>query len=148
MTYEKIMRKIETIIEVNSSSTNVWSVFKNVDEYHTWNPFIVKIRGDFLLGSSPYIYVKISTGKIFKAQPTIKSLVAGKSMTAIIRKPFLFYGEHYFKLETIDADTTLFVQGEKFSGLIPLFFWWAIRPHILKGFSSMNNALKCKVENL
>lgn len=140
------MRKIETSIDINKEASSVWSVFQKIDDYHLWNPFIIKVKGQFELDRSPIIYIKLLSGKIIKGQPTIKSLVSGHSMTAVIEKSILFKGRHYFQIEVIDKNTSRFIQGEEFSGLIPFFFWWAIRPHIFKGFTEMNKALKREVE--
>jgi len=60
--------------------------------------------------------------------------------------PGLFDGEHFFKLETIDNDTTRFVHGEQFTGVLSGLIYKMVGEDTKTGFIKMNEALKNRVE--
>ncbi len=55
--------------------------------------------------------------------------------------PKLFDGEHSFILENITHDKTLFIQKEKFNGILVPFFSSLLKD-TESGFQMMNQALK------
>ena len=55
-------------------------------------------------------------------------------------------GEHYFKLEEQDDGTTLFRQGETFTGMLSDLFFVYAKEDTIKGFEAMNAALKQRAE--
>ena len=58
----------------------------------------------------------------------------------------LFDGEHYFQLERINDNLTKLVHGEKFTGFLAGALLKMIGEDTKKGFESMNEALKRRVE--
>ena len=56
--------------------------------------------------------------------------------------PKLFDGEHYFILKENPDGSTLFVQGENFTGILVLLLWGSMEQNTKNGFEAMNAALK------
>jgi len=59
---------------------------------------------------------------------------------------FLFSGEHFFKLERNEDNSTTLIHGEQFGGLLLPLFSGQLEKHTLAGFKSFNEALKAEVE--
>ena len=60
----------------------------------------------------------------------------------------LFDREHYFRLEALESNKTLFIHGERFSGLLVAPLMKMIGENTKRGFEQMNEALKMKVEGV
>lgn len=43
------MKKIETEIFIDAPCEKVWKILTDLDNYATWNPFIVKAKGKIAL---------------------------------------------------------------------------------------------------
>jgi hypothetical protein len=140
------MKQIETEIVINASPEKVWSVLTDFTSYPAWNPFIRSIEGEKRSGGR--LRVSITPpgggGMTFKPivltfDPQLQFRWKGKLGIAGI-----FDGEHYFQLSE-QNNTTRFVHGEKFSGvLVP--FMAKILEKTSDGFQQMNLALKRKCE--
>ncbi len=57
----------------------------------------------------------------------------------------LFDGEHYFRVDPIGANSTRFIHGEHFSGIL-IGLMGGVLEKINRGFELMNQALKKQVE--
>ena len=56
--------------------------------------------------------------------------------------PKLFDGEHYFTIKVNNDETTKFIQGENFSGILALLLWSSMEQDTKNGFEEMNKAIK------
>ena len=61
--------------------------------------------------------------------------------------PGLFDGRHIFTILPLDDSRTMFIQREKFTGImVPLFWLIGIIKNTRDGFEAMNQALKERAE--
>ena len=56
--------------------------------------------------------------------------------------PGLFDGEHYFIIEETPAGSVRLIQGEDFTGVIPLFFFNGFKKDFESSYEAVNNGLK------
>jgi hypothetical protein len=59
----------------------------------------------------------------------------------------LFDGEHCFRIDSIGAKRTRFVQEERFTGLLAPLVLRFIQRQTQQGFQEMNQALKSRAEH-
>lgn len=143
------MKTIATEITINAAPEQVWEVLMNHEAYPNWNPFILKVSGEPVVGQTISTTIQIEGRKPDNFTPTVLKNETGKEFrwlgSAFIKG--LFDGEHYFKLEAISANQTKLIHGENFSGLLAGMVMKKIGDSTLKGFEAMNAALKKEVEN-
>ena len=140
------MKKIETEVNINSSIESVWEIISDLGCHSDWNPFLTKIDGNLIEGSSVRITVQLGNNKPEIAEPILKKLIPKKEIHFLMNKWPLIKGEHYFIFESISDTETKFIHGERFYGLLPMFLWWKLKPLFTQGFNDMNQALKNRVE--
>lgn len=142
------MKTIHTEIIINTPIENVWDGLIDFKNYPSWNPFINQIIGDSELNNKLTVKITPPGKSSMTFKPTIIHYLKNRELRWLGRflLPKLFDGEHSFKLKAIDKDNTLFIQSEKFSGvLVPLFFK-SMHKATCDGFKAMNAALKVKCE--
>lgn len=139
-------KTIETSIEINASAEKIWAILSDNNSYAQWNPFIHSLTGTLQKGNKIKVVLNPPGGGAFSFEPVIlkaefpeiqwlgKFLVKG-----------LFDGEHYFRLEPTSPQTTRFVHGENFSGLL-IAVMGGLLNKTQQGFQLMNEALKKKAE--
>lgn len=142
------MKKIETSVLINASAERVWNLLMDAPAYPEWNPFIQQLEGTLAKGET--IKAKIQPpGKqamIFK--PIVLVCDTNKEFRWIGKLMIkgLFDGEHFFKLEAINAKQTKLIHGEQFSGLLTGILLAMIAKATKEGFHQMNEALKARAE--
>jgi hypothetical protein len=139
------LKELRAEIQVNASSMRVWDILTNFEQYEQWNPFIHRIVGAPIEGSTIKIHLRTPVGKSRKYEPVITKVDKGRELRWI-GKSMLFTGEHIFMLEEKRADSVLFIQREIFSGLLAPFFGRSTHEDIEAAFRQMNEALKQRAE--
>jgi len=143
-----IMKSINTEININAPVEIIWDVLMDFSSYRDWNPFITRIEGTPVVGNKLSTTISPKGKKPMDFTPTV--LVNSQNeefrWAGHLLMKGIFDGEHYFKLESIDENTTRFIHGENFSGLFvgPLF--GMLEESTIKGFEDMNKALKVQAE--
>lgn len=114
--------------------------FKN---YPNWNPFIKSLSGNAEVGEQLTAQLFLSGKKPMIFKPTVLKAIPNQEFRWLgkLGVKGLFDGEHYFKLEKLDDNRTLFTQGENFSGLLSGVLFKMIGEETKQGFESMNLAL-------
>jgi hypothetical protein len=145
--YNITMKEIYTEIHINASSSIVWDIITDFDNFGKWNPFIKEISGTQKEGSEIQVFIKPLNSNGMRFKPKILTYEPGKEIKWLGKLwiPKLFDGEHSLSIKKVDESNVLFVQKEKFTGLlVPLF------SNILKdtesGFEMMNQKLKQEAE--
>ena len=139
---------ISTEILIKASPEKVWNLLCDFKNYPIWNPFILSIEGELKKGN--YLHVKLkpegSAGMTFK--PEIIDLEPNKVFCwkGKLGIKGLFDGEHKFELKVNEQGYTLFIQSEKFSGLLVPLFQKMIHGPTKRSFEAMNNKLKLLAE--
>lgn len=134
---------ISSQIEINATPATIWKVLTDTDKYSEWNPFIKKIKGDFVEGTK--ISAVIGDMKFKPMLLTVNKEQELKWVGKLLVKG-LFDGEHRFQIVENDNGSCTFVQSERFSGLLVGPFKKKLDTETLGGFQAMNEALKKRCE--
>jgi hypothetical protein len=142
------VKSIETSIEVDAPTDEVWPVIEDFAAYAEWNPFVVGISGEQRVGARLDVQISVG-GKKMEFQPQIIEWLPGRSLRwfGTVFAEWLFRGEHGLAVEPLPGGRTRFVHDEVFHGIaVPL-----IRRMLRdteQGFQSMDAALKRGVETI
>jgi hypothetical protein len=141
------MKELHTEIEINASADIVWDIITDFEGYTHWNPFIKEVSGIQEEGSTIEVFIKPPHSNGMKFKPKIIKFQEEKELRWLGKLwiPKLFDGEHSLVIKQISENKVLFIQKEKFYGLlVPIF------SNLLKdtksGFELMNNSLKHEAE--
>ena len=140
------MKHLRTEISIEAPSEKVWSTLTDFDAYPRWNPFITKLKGDTTEGGKIEARLMGMTIK-----PSIQRMEENTELRWLghLGFPGIFDGEHYFRVDNQGKGATRFVHGERFTGiLVPIFALFGLFRKTERGFVSMNEALKARVEGV
>ncbi|MCR9015715.1 SRPBCC domain-containing protein [Aquiflexum gelatinilyticum] len=137
------MIHLETTIRIYAPYEKVWQILTDFESYPSWNPFIRQISGELREGQKLQVKISPPNEKEMSFSPMVIRTLPGRELRWSGKFLFkgLFDGEHYFGLEEIDENTTLFVHGEYFSGLL-VGLMSSMLEQTKSGFDQMNQALK------
>ena len=143
------MKTIETQIMVYSNPDKIWSILTNFKEYELWNPFMIKVVGNAILGSKIEVNIKTISGKqrtyfpiITKCEINRELRWKGKSFL-----PGIFDGERIFVIEKSNDNKVSFLHKEVFKGLGVRLVGKKLDQDLKESFVSMNKALKARAES-
>ncbi|MGV8106947.1 MAG: SRPBCC domain-containing protein [Nitrososphaerota archaeon] len=143
------MKTIETVIMVDSNPDKIWSILTNFKEYELWNPFMIKVVGNAILGSKIEVNIKTISGKqrtyfpiITKCEINRELRWEGKSFL-----PGIFDGERIFVIEKSNDNEVSFLHKEVFKGLGVKLVGNKLDQDLRESFVSMNKALKARAES-
>ncbi|MEN8927487.1 MAG: SRPBCC domain-containing protein [Flavobacteriales bacterium] len=133
---------LHTEITINATQEEIWTQLTDFNSYPSWNPFITSISGTLAKGN------KLETniaGMNFK--PTVLESIPNKKIVWLgkLLLKGLFDGEHCFEIIPQEQGC-LFVQAEKFSGILVPLFRKKLEIETKEGFQKMNKMLKQRVE--
>lgn len=137
------MRELKTEIEIAAAPEQVWSILLNFLKYGQWNPFIRSIEGKARAGERLTVRMQPPGGRAITFHPKVLVVKQDRELRwrGNLFLPWLFDGEHYFRIEPLGDDRIHFVHGERFSGvLVP--FAKKVLTEAKRGFVAMNEALK------
>lgn len=140
------MHAITETIDIAAEPDRVWAVLTDFAHYPDWNPFIVSMSGQLVLGAKLRARLAPPGGKPMTFTPTLTVLEPGRAVGWLGRllMPGIFDGAHRFELQPIEGGTR-FTQTEEFRGvLVPL-----TRRTLAKtahGFQALNKAMKARAE--
>lgn len=139
---------LDTSINVNATTDQVWSVLTDFESYPQWNPFIREIRGTVEVGARLFARLGPPNGKIMTFKPVVTKAEVGKAFSWLgtIGGSWLFSGEHQFELEQLSTGQTRFHQREVFGGMLLPLLKGSLDTDTRRGFELMNVALKEEVE--
>jgi len=142
--------KVDTEIEIDGSTNDVWKALTSFDEYADWNPFITSVSGDFKEGSMVDVTIALPFSKSMDFNLKVEDLKKGTSFSWVSKmlEPKILDSVHYLRVEKTESGTVKFSQGEKFTGLLLYIVIPLIKTSIEKNFEKMNLALKNRVEGV
>ena len=142
------MKEICTKIQINASPAIVWNIITHFENYGKWNPFIRKISGVQEEGSTIQVFIKPPNSNGMKFKPKILKYDPEKEIKWLGKLwiPKIFDGEHSLIIKKIDENKVLFIQKERFNGLLVSSFTKMLKDTKL-GFQMMNQKLKQEAEN-
>ena len=99
------MRRLEAVVEIDASPSEVWSVLKDFDHYPDWNPFILSIDGPCEVGARLRVTIAPPGGRPMTLRPLVLAAEPEHELRWLGRLfvPRLFDGEHSFRMEAADA---------------------------------------------
>lgn len=140
------MKYIETSVEIEAPSEDVWATLIDFESYPEWNPFIQRVDGEPAAGERLTVRIQPPGGRGMTFKPRVTGFTSGERLEWLgkLGIPGLFDGRHEFRLQRIDESRTRLLHRETFSGLLVRLFLDEDATHA--GFESMNEALKARVE--
>ena len=142
------MIKVRTEIEIKAPAQHVWQILIDFDRYPEWNPSIHEIQGDLHQGAK----IEVRLGPPGKPGMTFRPVVTevepekGLHWLGRLLIPGLMDGEHIFEIEAIDENTTRFIHGEDYRGLLVRLFGHFVPDDGGRNYIAMNEALKQRAE--
>lgn len=139
--------EIKTEIIIKAPVEKVWEKLTDFAQYPNWNPFIIQVESNKIVGEQMLVTIKPIDKKPMSFKPKLLKFAASSELRwiGIVGARWIFSGEHYFILQPINNNETKLIHGENFSGiLVPLFIK---AEHIKKSFENMNDVLKESLEH-
>ena len=139
--------EIRTELEIAAPAAEVWGILTDFPRYQEWNPFITEISSDHVEGSPLTVQLSLPEGRDYRIKPRLLRFEENRELRwrGHLLIPGLFDGEHFFRLQEVNAQRTRFIQGENFSGVLVRFSGRTIT-RAARGFVYMNEALKRRAE--
>jgi hypothetical protein len=139
------MKAIETRIETNATTEEVWAVLMDFPSYPAWNPMVVGIDGEAKPGGQLDVTIAMKGGRRMKFNPTVVEYEAGRRFGWLGKLWLrgLFDGLHRFEIEQ-GANGATFVHSEEFRGLLPPLLGKVMKD-THEGLVAMNEALAKEV---
>ena len=139
--------QLESKIEINAPSKDVWSVLTDFDHMASWNPFITEISGRPEPGSRIRVQIVPPGGRSMTFRPMVVTAEPDRVLKWLGRMviPGIFDGEHEHRIDSLPGNRARYTQTERFSGvLVP--FAGKLLARTQAGFESMAVALKQRAE--
>ena len=135
------MKRIGTAIEIDATADEAWDVLMDFASYPSWNPMVVAIAGEPVVGSSLRTTIALRNGRSMSFTPVVVEYDARRRFAwlghLIVRG--LFDGCHFFEVQQHHRGVT-FLHGEEFRGvLVPLL--GGVLKETRKSMEAMNNAI-------
>ena len=134
-------------IEIAAPADDVWAVLEDHASYPEWNPFMVRMQGDWRVGERLEVDLRSGTGKPMTFKPVVEVADRARRLRWLghLWVRGLFDGRHELDLEPVGDACTRFTQSESFTGILvgPLR---GVIDDAVVGFEAMNRALKERVE--
>jgi hypothetical protein len=148
MVVEAVMRELYSEIVINGTPEQVWGVLTNFSGFPNWNPFVRRASGTVKQGERIEVYLQPPDGPGMTIKPTLTEVVPNRELRWLGHTviPGLFDGEHIFTIEALEADGVRFIQREVFGGILASPVLRLIGENTLRGFETMNKALKAEAE--
>ena len=128
----------------------MWEILSDFDNYKNWNPFVKSIEGKVVEGKKFKVTIQQPNSKPMTFSPKCLKFEQNKELRWLghLLIPGIFDGEHIFELMDTKDGNTVFIQREKFKGILVPFIWKTLNKDTRNGFELMNHELKMRVENL
>ncbi len=143
------MKEIKTSITIEADIQTVWDALVDFSSYPSWNPFVVKVDVSPSNKERIKVYIQAPQSKQMTFNAKILSFIPTKELVwkgAFLNMPFLFSGEHYFRLHSTEKNITTLVHGEIFKGCLLPLLKKQLDKNTRFGFGMMNRALKACLE--
>ena len=143
------MKTIETEIKVDTNPDKICAILTNFKEYELWNPFMIKVVGNAILGSKIEVNIKTINGKERNYFPIITKCEINKELRWKGKSflPGIFDGERIFVIEKSRDNRVSFLHKEVFKGLGVKLVGNKLDQDLRESFLKMNKALKARAEN-
>ncbi|PBQ33077.1 polyketide cyclase [Sphingobacteriaceae bacterium] len=143
-------KEIRTEIQIYASKEKIWSILMDFKNYSSWNPFLTAISGQALAHEKLQVRFLPPGKKGMTMRPTVLEVSPLKVFRwkGRLFLPGIFDGEHIFELKDLADGSTLFIQREKFNGILVPLLTKMLDVNTVNGFKLMNEKLKNRAETL
>lgn len=116
-------KRVYTELKINSTPQVVWSVLMDNSSYGEWNPFAVKVEGQYGLDAEMIVHGLMPGA----SKPVVMKVRVKKIEKNILLHqhggfPGIITYDHRFHLQPQNDGTTLLIQEEDYHGLY-VWFW-------------------------
>ena len=142
------MKENRNEIEIQSTQQRVWEVLTDLGKYPEWNPLLCRAKGKLIIGEKVNLTAKSASNEM-NLLCTVLTVEPNRqfSWKFHVVFPFLFRGEHIFKIEPIDEHKVRFIDREVFHGLLVPLQAKNLEMNAKPAMIAMGKALKARVEN-
>lgn len=142
------MKENRNEIEIQSTPERVWEVLTDLDKYPEWNPLLCRAEGKLAVGEKVDLRARSGSNDM-NLLCTVTAVEPNRqfSWKFHVVLPFLFRGEHIFKIEPIDEHKVRFIDREVFHGLLVPLQAKNLETNAKPAMIAMGKALKERVEN-
>lgn len=145
---QNAMKNLQTEIIINATPQQLWAVLTDFEKFNEWNPFILSIQGQPIVGTQLRVELKNGNStSVFKPKVLVAETNKAFEWLGSLPIPGIFNGNHYFRIEDLGNGQVKFIHGENFSGLLAGVIMKSIGTQTQNCFIAMNKALKNRVEN-
>ena len=141
-------KELRSEIVIDAPSERVWNILTDFDRFPEWNPFIRRASGRIETNARLNVTLHPSGGRATTFKPSVLKVEPNKELQwqGHLGIPGLFDGQHIFELRSLGDAGTLFVQRERFGGILLPFLTGMLKNETAHGFNEMNHALKSRAE--
>lgn len=141
-------RIIETSIDISAPVERVWGVLTDFSSYPEWSRFIASIEGKPSPGAKLSVRLDDGGGAMQFRPEVLICKPYELRWRGVLGAPFLFSGEHSFRLEALPGGGTRLTHAETFGGLLVPLLWKRLDTRTRHGFQEFNVALRGRSENI
>jgi len=141
-------KELRSEIVIDAPSERVWNILTDLDRFPEWNPFIRRASGRIETGARLKVTLHPSGGRATTFKPSVLKVEPNKELQwqGHLGIQGLFDGQHIFELRSLGDARMLFVQRERFGGILLPFLTGMLKNETARGFNEMNQALKSRAE--
>jgi hypothetical protein len=141
------MKENRNEIEIQSTPERVWEILTDFDKYPEWNPLLCSAEGKLAAGEKVNLTAR-SASNDMNLLCTVTAVEPNRqfSWKFHVILPFLFRGEHIFKIEPINEHKVRFIDREIFHGLLVPLQAKKLEMDSKPAMIAMGKALKERVE--
>ncbi len=141
---------IETEVRIAAPVSTVWAILTAFEDYRTWNRYMLRIDGAAAAGARIVVTTRDAgseqeinqTISVESIEPYSMHWVGGTDDLARFR------GDHFFELVPLDADNTIILHREYFTGTLAAAIMANFGSAIRRNFEVFNMSLKTRAEEV
>ena len=138
-------RELQTFIEIEASSEQVWQVLTDFEAWPDWNFADPGFSGELTEGAKVELTTAAPSGKTDQVKITLTSVVPNRQLSWESSMPLLFKARHVYRIEAQESGCTLYNEAD-FGGLLVPFIGKQLPTEEM--FNETNRRLKERVESM
>lgn len=141
------VKSVHTQLELNVPSEQAWALLTDFPSWSTWNPVIVRIEAEPGLGGEVAFEIRVAPAEPANLRANFSIWEEGQGFAWAAGLPGVISGEHYLRIEPVDANRCRVIHGEDFGGLVPALLFSSDRMQSIEAaYSRMNEAFAAELE--
>src|SRR5262245_52436438 len=135
--------ELDVVTEIDASAQAVWRVLSATQKYGRWNPFIVSLDGELVLGGDITVELALPDRERQTLRPRIIELDEGRTLAwrGRLGVPGVLDAEHRLEVHEAGSQRCMFVQHERFTGVLVPAVRSVLTVSTPAAFLAMNTAL-------